>query len=84
LRAYLASAASLGCMSLVLLSLYERGAEDWPNSFALFWFGLWGTAIVLALIVAAMGIGMRSLALGWRVVAVALASATLLASLILL
>jgi hypothetical protein len=71
-------------MSIVLLSLHKRGADDWSNSFALFWFGLWGTAIVLAFVGAAIGIGVRSLWLGWRVVAITLASATLVASLILL
>jgi hypothetical protein len=43
-----------------------------------------GAAIVLAFVGAGIGIGMRSLRLGWRVVSVVLASATVVASLVLL
>jgi hypothetical protein len=70
-------------MSLVLLLLAVRGAEGWSRGFAVLWYGLWGTAVVLSIIgtgAAALGSGLDART---RLVAVGISSVTLVLTLLL-
>jgi hypothetical protein len=70
-------------MVVVLVALGVRGASDWSNSFAVFWFGLWGAALALAVVGIVEAVVRRNAPALQRILAVALSMATLALSLLL-
>jgi uncharacterized membrane protein len=70
-------------MIAVLAALGVRGASDWSNSFAVFWFGLWGVALVLAVVGIVEAAVRRSALARQRGLAVALSMVTFALSVLL-
>jgi hypothetical protein len=52
--------ASTVCLGALLLLLFIRGAADWSDAFAFLWYGLFGLAVLLALIALGMAFQARS------------------------
>ena len=71
-------------MVLLLVVLGVRGASDWSDSFAYLWYGLWGAAIVFAVVGIGIAVFKRNLRPRERMLGIALSGTTLLLTALLI
>jgi hypothetical protein len=75
--------ASIACIVVIIVALSVRGAADWSESFAVFWYGLWGAAVVLAVVGIVAATVRRNAPAHQRGIAVGLSIVTLALSVLL-
>jgi hypothetical protein len=73
------SVASAMLLVLAALLLAIRGAADWSQSFAVAWYGVFGTAAILSVAAVAAAVGSRQLSAGRRATIILLALPALVA-----
>jgi hypothetical protein len=67
-------------MVVVIVTLGVRGASGWSESFALFWYGAWAAAAVLAIVAIVAAAVRRNAQAKRRVLAASLGIATIAVS----
>jgi hypothetical protein len=73
------SIASVTLLVLASVMLAIRGADDWSQSFAVAWYGVFGAAVLLAVAAVAVAVGSRRVIGKHRAMMVVLALPALIA-----
>jgi hypothetical protein len=63
---------SISCLGAMLLLLVVRGPADWSDAFAFLWYGLFGLAVLLALIALGSCFRVRASRDRWIIIALSL------------
>jgi hypothetical protein len=73
------SIASLSCLVAAIVMISIRGGEDWSAAFGVAWYGLFGVAVVLAIVAVGIAVAARGVTGSRRLLIVALAIPALIA-----